>query len=148
MKTIQLSTVTNTRKNTSTVYYLTAITAKQKDELFEAKKNKTLEKLSIIWDIDCVNVLKVGVTSEVSTPALSDYVGFFKGYDLGEGRKLHYRDYNFTEEQQEESAWLINFCEDTASSVRSALRQMNEEWCILWETDINSDFNKLDDGRT
>ena len=142
MKTLQLST------NKLFTYYLTSITEEQKIELFEAKKNRTLRTLSIKWELDCDGILKVGETDNVTTSALSNYVESFKGKDtagigwVGHNREIHYRNYTKTLEEQKRTAWLINQCQDTSTSVKSALKMMDEKWCILWEVKNKDSFKE------
>lgn len=148
MTTIYLST----KKNI--VYYLTSITTKQKEKLYEIKNNKDInqsnkqfEELTILWGINCQGILKIGETNKIRKEALTDYVGWFKGKDthgngtVGRNREIHYRNYNKTEEQQRETMHLIIQCQDSNSSIKSAISVMKEEWCILWEIATNTPLN-------
>jgi hypothetical protein len=148
MTTIYLST----KKNIA--YYLTSITTKQKDKLYEIKSNKNIneatkqfESLTSLWGINCNGILKIGETSKIRREALSDYMGWFKGKDttgngtVGYNREIHFRNYLKTEEQQRETMHLINQCQDSNSSIKSAVQVMKNEWCILWETPINTPLN-------
>lgn len=145
MTTIYLST----KKRVA--YYLTSITAKQKEELYEIKNIKDINKsinafdeLSILWGINCNGILKIGETSKIKYNALYNYIGWFKGKDtsatgsVGYNREIHYRNYLITEERQKVNMHLINHCQDSNMSITSALKILKDEWTILWEVPINT----------
>jgi len=150
MRTLELSS------NKTSTYYLTAITEEQKEILFKIKKEHTkkieqdelLNDLSYKWGIDCGGILKIGETALVKTSALSSYVGQFAGKDtegkgtVGWNREVHFRNYGKTLEQQMETSWLVNQCSERSSSVRTALKLMDEKWCILWEIGSGTPFKK------
>ncbi len=151
MKTIQL------REDKDLTYYLTSLTDKQKEQLFEIKfkykkdekiQKEVFEELSIKWGIWCSGILKIGKVATTKTAALSSYIAYFKGKDthgngtVGWNREIHYRNYARTSEQQKGTAWLINQCSERTSSVRTALKMMDEEWCILWELDNGTKLKK------
>lgn len=127
-------------------YYLTSITEEQKEELFEARQEKTLNDLGDIWGINCKGTLKVGETKKITPGHLTEFVGWFYGYTTEgiynnrTGRPKHYRNYSRTIEKQKAISWLVNTFEDAASSVRSALTQMPDQYCVLWEIPLESTY--------
>ena len=157
MKTIKLSTKNNV------TYLLSSITTEQKDMLFSIReKHKQdilnnnlhhyhleLEHLSNLWNIDCKGILKIGETSNIPTGALSEYIETFKGKDtegtgfVGHNREIHYRDYSKSKKNQQKLSWVVNVYEDSRACVASAVRQMDKEFCCLWEVSINSSFDNL-----
>ena len=160
MKTIKLGT--NKRLNPKH-YFLTAMTAKQKEELFSIKTlyredvlggntldyNKALRKLGVKWNISCEGILKIGECEGIQYSALYSHIKPFKGRDIegkgivGANREIHYRDYSKSLDEQKKLSWVVNVFPDVRMSAVSAVKQMNEQFCILWETDNSSPYVKL-----
>lgn len=152
MKTIQL------REDTNITYYLTSITEKQKEQLFEIKfeykdnkdkQEELFKKLSIKWGIWCSGILKIGEVSTTKSAALSSYIETFKGRDIegkgsvGWNREVHYRNYKIPVEKQKDRAWIINQCSERSASVRTVLQMMDKKWCILWELYNSNKLKKI-----
>lgn len=156
MKTIQL------REDKDLTYYLTSISERQKEKLFEIKlkhknnqeeQERLFEELSTKWGIWCSGILKIGEVATTRSGALALYIEFFKGKDIegkghvGWNREIHYRNYKVPIEKQKETSWLVNQCTERSSSVRSALSMMNQKWCILWELENDSRLKRTMDKR-
>lgn len=133
-------------KNTKdkNAYYLTSLTNEEKETLYTAKAEGTLKDLTEYWGIHCEGITKVGITEDITPGHLAEFVESFPGYTTEginnrfQGRPKHYRFYGKTLKQQQDIAWLINICEDTSASVRSAIKQMPDEYTILWEVPIGT----------
>ena len=136
-------------------YYLSSITAAQKDLLYKAKaidntnnNTKELRKLTTLWGINCEGISKIGSTKKDETGGLTSVIGFFLGKDtagigmVGYNREVHYRNYSMDELAQREKAWIINYYQDTSASAKSAFTQMDEEYCCLWEIDNKTPMAK------
>jgi hypothetical protein len=135
--------------------YLTSITAAQKDLLYAAKKEDSINKndnalteLSYSLGIYCPAITKVGKVEQNTSGGLTEDIDFFKGKDtsglsrVGYNRELHYRDYSRPPQVQKNMAWLINMCEGSLESAKSAFKQMDEEYCCLWVVPNDSPANK------
>ena len=133
-------------------YYITDIDEATKTLLLETKQKRhpkeqeeAFNHLTILLGIPCKAILKLGKTSEISTSALSPYVGSFLGKDtagiglVGRQRELHYRDYIVTEAHQKKNAWIINRCQDTTTSVNSVISKLRKDYAILWELPLDSE---------
>lgn len=119
-------------------YYLTSITEEEKEKIIEHKKRGKLKTL-IMHDIICSNIEKMGETSKVNIYNITPFIDSFPGstYDIArEPRKVHYRDYAFSEERQKKSAAHVTLCEDATSSARSAIKQMRDKYTILWYKEV------------
>lgn len=123
MKTIKLS------ENSLKEYFLTGITKEQ----FTLIINRELDKVKSELDIDVKNIIKIGEKDKAKYSAITDYVGYFYGNNLGEGRKIHYRCYKYTITEQKEKAYLINMCEDKRQSALSAFNALPYKFLVLWQ---------------
>lgn len=140
MRTIQLSV------KQGKAYYLTSITEQQNDRLRTLRVvhkdprelTKELDKLTIIWGINCDGIISIGETSKIRGVDLSDHIEKFAGKDthetgmVGHNREVHYRNYRTTRKKQDEIKWLVNTCPDALMSVKSAVSIMDNKWSILW----------------
>lgn len=135
MKTIQLS-VCNTKNK---IYYLTSISEQEKETLLEKRENKTLKGYIINnennEEIDADNILFLGENNKSSNNTLRSYIGVYYGPNTGDGRSKHYRDYGITEKRQYDNKHLLNHCPDITVSVKSALKKMDNSYCIIWQKD-------------
>lgn len=165
MKTIKLSSKFKKDATGEFTYFLSAITKKQKEQILDIRKEykqdildgnlkeymAELNELSFVWGIDCKGVLKIGETSNIQTGALSEFVEVFKGRDtegfgrVGYNRELHFRDYSKSLNKQKEISWLVNVYQDSRACVASAVRQMNQEFCCLWESKESKFINQFTD---
>lgn len=135
MKTVQL-TAKETAKDK--IFYLTSLDKVEADLLLNAKKNNTLNDLSSILGINCVNVLKFGETAKSSPYNITEYVGFLYGHITDDKPKINanrpkfFRDYNQTEEKQADIIALVDIGMTSLNSAKSALKKMKEEYCCVW----------------
>lgn len=147
MKTIQLSST----KDKS--YYLSSIQDTQMTQLFTIKtvkdkteQDKQLYTLGLKWGINLKGIISIGEVSKIRGYDLSEFIESFLGRDtegvgkVGMNREVYYRNYSTSKEQQKEIAWLVNTCPDKSMSVKSAVKMMNQKWCILWSVHNNSDL--------
>ena len=147
MTTIQLS------DNGIKTFYLSSITEKHKDKLFDIKNTRdkdaqkeAFDKLSLSLDIYCEGILRIGEVTKAKATAISPYVQKFLGKDtsftgrVGDNREIHYRNYGLTYEEQLRTSWLLIHCSADTISAKTALQQMDEKWCVVWEIDNVIDF--------
>jgi hypothetical protein len=120
-------------------YFLTDITSNQKELIIASHKQGKLDTLSIPeLDIDFTKIIKLGSKEEAKPTNLSGYVGYLKGYAprFGSNRKLQYRDYIRTEEEQLKNAHLVATYEDSIGSAKSLIKSVTQSHMVLWYKEI------------
>lgn len=119
------------------VYYLSGINRIQLDALKEAKSSNNIEEFKKEHFIEVDKVIKAGSKASAKPRDISSYVGYLKGFEPTfkenkYSRNVHFRDYNRTEERQAATSHLIVLCSDATSSAKTALKNIKEDYLVLW----------------
>ena len=114
-------------------YYLSGITEEQFELLKKHKIENTLKELNDSFEIPCENIIKIGEIKNAKLSGLTSYIPFMRGRDLGQGREIHFRNYQRTLQEQKDIMYLVNTC-SSIMGARSALRALSTSHCILWYT--------------
>lgn len=116
-------------------YYITDISEEEKLNILAHKKDLKQFSIDLNDGINYETIERLGETCKIQASNITPYVTYLKGYApslTGKPRKIQFRDYRKTEEEQLETAWLVATCEDSYSSARSVITSLRKKYSIIW----------------
>lgn len=121
-----------------TIYILSGISEALFKLLKEGHNKKDFSEFNKKSDIITEGIIKAGAKEKAKARHISSYVSYLKGYHPrgsinNYNRRVQFRDYTRTEEQQLKNAHLVAVCSDSTSSAKTAIKSIKENYLVLWK---------------
>lgn len=130
MKTIEL------KSNKNMTYFITGLTEKDFNSIMASKDREDLLRHTCDKILGAEsNIELIGSTKEASYLTVAKYVAPLKGYEpsiVNPKKKVQFRDYGRTEEDQLKNAWLVATFEDANGAAINLLNKIKFPYLCIW----------------